>query len=183
MKKNGAGAQGPGAGKRTRPEAAIVSIAGIDLEFESGRKSLSPYRALLEKLMDAPKESALKVGRIGARASIQVQAKKLGYKLAYAEAEGCLYVRIVGYLDKDTAPSATASGGQAKASCPTNGHGPRAMILASLSQGPMTVRELARVLGVTSQSCNPTIGELVKSGSVECEDGIYRIPAVRKGAA
>ena len=173
MKKTVTGAERK---KPVRASGEIVSLADAgELDF-SGTGKLSVYRGLLLKLMDAPKESALKVGRLNARACIKKQGAGLGYKLAFAKKDGALYVKIVGVTD-DARPAVrdgAAGNGQAKA-CPTKEHGPMGMILTALSRGPMTLKEIARVLGAHMGSCVPTMEALVERGSVEDDGGIYRL--------
>ena len=83
-------------GKRTAPPTAlIVSLDGLDLRF-GNRGRTSPYRALLEQLLDSGKNSALKIGSLKARYSISKQARVLSWKVAFAEHEGYLYVNVDG---------------------------------------------------------------------------------------
>lgn len=68
-------------------DASVVSVDGLDLTFVSRRRSTSPYRVLLEQLLDTPKNSnpALKVCNLNALQSVKKQARLLGYELLFAE--------------------------------------------------------------------------------------------------
>jgi len=160
-------------GKRTAPPTAlIVSLDGLDLRF-GNRGRTSPYRALLEQLLDSGKNSALKIGSLKARYSISKQARVLSWKVAFAEHEGYLYVKVDG----------VANG---KAPAPPDGSKTAAAkrVLKALEESPLTAGEVARMLNADPATCEAVLAELVRSGSVECDGdlgkkAIYR----RKGAA
>jgi len=102
----------PAASKRPgRPKGTKLDFSGVPgevvsldslprLDFSRHQRQ-SPYDALLERLLDAPKNSALKFGDPRARATIGVRARKKGLKVEFAECDGTLYVRIVGFLNED----------------------------------------------------------------------------------
>src|SRR5579885_2356367 len=57
-------------------------------------KRRSRYRELLQRLLDSPKNSALRVKNVGARYAFAEQARALGYEAVFAEHDGWLYVKI-----------------------------------------------------------------------------------------
>lgn len=94
----------PGPPKGTKPDLSgvpgeIVSLDKLPVLDFARKARRSPYDALLEKLLDAPKNSALKFGEAKARISIAVRARKKGLKIEFAESGGALYVRVVGFTD------------------------------------------------------------------------------------
>lgn len=79
----------------------LISTANLSgLTFASGRKSKgSPYDPLLDQLDKAPKDSALRFGDPRVRVSLLARARKKGIVLAFAEADGALFVKISGHAD------------------------------------------------------------------------------------
>jgi predicted Rossmann fold nucleotide-binding protein DprA/Smf involved in DNA uptake len=153
-------------------EAEIVSLAGLDLDFSAHR--VSPYRELLEKLLDAGKDSALRVANPKARYSIVKAARALGWKVAFAIADGALYAKIVGVANQ-TGRSVSPASPAAVAS-------DLKWILKALTDGPLTAREIARQAGADTAACEAALAQLMKDKKIEVEDGIYRL-AVRKAIA
>jgi len=159
--------------KRTAPPTGkIVSLEGLDLRF-GHRGRTSPYRALLEQLLDSGKNSVLRIDNSKARYSITKQARELGWKVAFAEHEGYLYVKVDG----------VASG---KASAPPDGSQTAAArrVLKALEKSPLTAGEVARMLSADPATCEAVLAELVRSGSVECDGALGKKAIYRlKGAA
>jgi hypothetical protein len=143
--------------KRTAPPTGkIVSLEGIDLQF-GNRNRMSPYRALLEQLLDASKNSVLRIDNPKARYSITKQARELGWKVAFAEHRRYLYVKIDGVSEKPATnpieePKTAAS----------------RRVVTALEKGPLTAAEVARTLKADPAACEAVLTELVRTGSVEC---------------
>jgi len=104
----------PGPSKGTRPNfngvpGCIVASDALPegLDFAAKRARISPYDGLLEKLLEAPKNSALKFGDLRARASIIIRARKKGLRVVFAERGSELYVRIDGFIDSNDKAKAT----------------------------------------------------------------------------
>jgi hypothetical protein len=160
--------------RRKVGDVSIVSLDKLELNCDS-RSRVSPYRELLELLLDSPKNSALRIKNLNARYSVKKHARALGYKVLFAEHEGSLYVKIAGILDeKEPKPGSLSSSGK--------------LVLEALSTMPLTVKELARTIQADPASCEAVLNQLVSSGSVERDDGlgkaaIYRIVREMKGAA
>lgn len=122
-------------------------------------KRRSSYRELLERLLDSPKNSALRVKNVRARHAFEKQARALGYEIVFAQDDGCLYVKIGGPV----APK--LPGGQR--------FGPsQKLVLEALQHAPMTATEVARVLRSDSASCEAILSYLVEAGFVERDDGL-----------
>ena len=162
-----AGGTGRGRAKAVKPVGEIVSLHGVDVEFSQGKR-WSYWRRKLEELLDAPKDKdpALQTDNPKALGSIKKQAKNLGYKIASGEYKGKLYVKIVGMVAEKKAETRAAAFAV---------NGPKTLILSALKTGPLTIKEIARRLGVTPVSCRETLIELVKHGDLEGDGGIYRL--------
>jgi hypothetical protein len=151
--------------KPTKPVGEIVSSEIPELVFQTGgRKSL--FADLLTQLDDAPKGSVLKVNCLKSRASISVQARKLGFKVQFAESDGQLYCRIVAYADEKKATPGASPAPMAAS---------MAVILDALRMGPLTLKEIARKVGATPAQCDAPLRALVERKSIEHEDGVYRL--------
>jgi hypothetical protein len=175
LKQNSGGKKSPRRIARTVPEWSIVSLDSINVEF-GRRGSVSPYRVLLEQLLDAPRNSALKINNLKSRYSIIKQARALGYKVVFAEHEEGLYVKIDGMLQEDQ-PAGTKV---------TNGATEKT-ILRGLSTEPKTSAELARDLNIDPAACETVLTRLVKERVVERDTGlgksaVYRAVVKAKGA-
>jgi Fic family protein len=138
------------------------------------RKRRSPYRELLERLLDSPKNSVLRVKNVGARYAFRKQARALGYEAVFARHDGWLYVKIGGVLNQERQPE----GQRANAA--------QESVLNAFANGPMTATEVARMLKSDSASCEAVLSHLVEAGFVERDDGlgkaIYRaMPGVKYG--
>ena len=156
----------------TVPESSIVSLDSLELDLEFGkRRSVSPYRLLLEQLLDAPRNSALKINSVKSRYSIIKQARALGYRVVFAEYDQTLYVKIDGIL-QDSPPPVTRT-----ANLPSE-----EVILRSLSGGPKTVAELGRDLNVDPAACASVLTRLVKEHLVERDAGLGRSALYRANA-
>lgn len=130
---------------RTLPEAAIVSLDNLELHFGQ-RRRVSPYREMLERLLDAPRTSALRVSNLSARYSITKQARALGWKVLFAEHEGGLYVKIDGVAEEEgRKPISSASEANRK------------LVLRALSAGPLTLAELARAIQADPAFCEAVL--------------------------
>jgi hypothetical protein len=152
---------------RFRQYAKIVFLEGLDLQF-GNRNRTSPYRALLEQLLDAGKNSALQIDNPKTRYSITKQARALGWKVAFAEHEGYLYVKIDGVSEKP--PTKPTEGPKTAAS---------RRVVNALEKGPLTAAEVARTLKADPAACEAVLTE-VRTGSVECDrelgkKAIYRL--------
>jgi predicted Rossmann fold nucleotide-binding protein DprA/Smf involved in DNA uptake len=170
--------------ERIKIETAIVPVEGLDLKF-SARRREAIYRRLLEELDEAPKNSALRVNCLKSRASVNKQARALGFKVWYAEKGGVLFCKIVGYVDGEK--KSRSQGVEESRSLGVSD--PVVMVLNALKDGPLVVKEIARLLGATPESCGPVLAKLVMSGRVEADAGVYRLkgaprfaPTVRKAA-
>lgn len=152
--------------KRGALEASIVSLDELDLIF-GRRKHASPYRELLERLLDSPKNSALMVKNVSARYSIRKQARALGYELLFAEHEGSLYVKIAGVLNPEAVETTKPAGMPLKA------------VLGTLATAPKAAAEVARMLKSDAASCEAVLNKLVKSGAVERDDGLGTVAIYR----
>jgi hypothetical protein len=124
------------------------------------RKRRSPYRELLERLLDSPKNSVLRVRNIGARYAFRKQAHVLGYEALFAQHDGWLYIKLGGVLNQTM-----QSGGQGAATVHKS-------VMEAVAQVPMTAKEVARVLGSDSASCEAILSYLVRAGLVERDDGL-----------
>jgi hypothetical protein len=162
--------------KQSALDASIVPLDKLDLIF-GRRKHVSPYRELLEQLLDSPRNSALMVRNVGARYSLRKQARALGYEALFAEYEGSLYVKIAGVVN----PEAAAT----KKQRPSVG---LKFVLSALAKTPKTAAEMARILKSDTASCEAVLNKLVESGAVERDDGlgtsaIYRVVSKAKRVA
>lgn len=162
--------------RRSLPEASIVSLDKLELKFGL-RGRVSPYRELLERLLDAPRTCALKVSNLNARYSISKQARALGWKVLFAEHEGALYVKIDGVLEEQ---------GRKAGSAVPNANAK--LVLRALVPGPMTAMELARTIQADPASSEVALTTLANCGAVERDSGlgkqpIYRIAAKARGRA
>lgn len=132
------------------------------------------YRELLERLLDSPKNSVLRVKNVGIRYAFEKQARALGYQAVFAQRDGWLYVKIGGVLNEERRRSGDGVNGAHKS------------VLKALATAPMTATEVARILRSDSASCEAILSHLVEGGFVERDDGlgkpIYRAMAgVRYG--
>jgi hypothetical protein len=82
-------------------------VTQLDPELQFGKRKMSPYAALLDQLSKATDEAiaankplpGLKFAAVKAKASVWAQAKARGFKVVFAEKDGCLFVRIDGRVD------------------------------------------------------------------------------------
>jgi hypothetical protein len=122
-------------------------------------KCRSSYRELLERLLDSPENSVLRVKNVRARHAFEKQARALGYDVVFAQNGGCLYVKIEGPVTQEP-PSRQRSGPAQKS------------VLEALQHAPLTATEVARVLRSDSASCEAILSYLVEAGFVERDDGL-----------
>ena len=146
----------------------------IPVKTRVNRKRRSPYRDLLERLLDSPKNSVLRVKNVRARCAFRKQAWELGYEAEFAQRDGWLYVRIGGVLKQQRQPG--EQGARAA----------QESVLNALANAPMTATEVARMLRSDPASCEAVLSHLVEAGFVERDDGlgkaIYRaMPGVKYG--
>lgn len=136
------------------------------------RKRGSPYRELLERLLDSPKNSVLRVKSVGARYALGKEARALGFEAVFAQHDGWLYVKIAGVLNRERQRDGPRAGAAQKC------------VLEALANAPMTATEVARILRSDSASCEAVLSHLVETGLVERDDGlgmaIYRAMAGAK---
>lgn len=143
------------------PELSPVPSV-IPVKTRMKRKRGSPYRELLERLLDSPKNSVLRVKNVTARYAFEEQARALGFEAVFAQHDGWLYVKIGGVLNRKRQRS-----------------GPRASaaeesVLGALANQPMTAAEVAEIVRSDSASCEAVLGHLVEMGFVERDDGLGR---------
>jgi predicted Rossmann fold nucleotide-binding protein DprA/Smf involved in DNA uptake len=148
--------------KNWRPDSpSIVPGPALEPPAENEKRN-SMYRQLLERLLDSPKNSVLRVRNAGARDAFNKEAGALGWKAIFAEHDGWLYVKIGGVMDNERPrPEATVS--RAAQS-----------VLDALGDVPMTASEVARILRSDSASCEAVLIRLAKAGVVERDDGLGR---------
>ena len=145
--------------------AEIIPESGLGLTFRANKK-VSPYLQLLERLLNAPKGNVLKVSGTKARPSIIKCAKKLGFKVEFAERDGTLYVRINGVAREDAKPI-TPSADHCRA------------IMEALKAGPLTALELVRVLKIDIGIREVALRDLEQRGKLQREgtggSAVYRL--------
>jgi hypothetical protein len=124
------------------------------------RSRRSQYRELLQRLLESPKNSTLRVKNVGARYAFTKQARTLGYEAIFAENDGWLYVKIGGLANQKR----QSGGPRADAA--------RKAVLEAVAHIPMTATEVARVLRSDSASCEAILSHLVEAGFVERDDGL-----------
>jgi len=170
MKKGEAKSRGP------REKVIVPAAETEDVRFREGG-AVSPYRDLLDELLDAPRGSTLKIHK-AARYTATKHIRELGLKVLWGKKGEWLYIKIVGEMAEEERPltipravKQAAEGSRASAQ--------EALVLAALVQGPMTIKEIARVVGATPTSCAGTLSRMVANRMIEAEDGVYR----RMGAA
>jgi hypothetical protein len=132
----------------------------IPVKTRVNRKRRSPYRDLLERLLDSPKNSVLRVKNVNARLSIRKHAHALGYEAVFAEHEGWLYVKLAGVLNDERRRTKPVVKGAQKS------------VLDALANTPKTAAEVSRILKSDSASCEVILSHLVKAGIVERDDGL-----------
>ena len=132
----------------------------VPVKTRVNRKRRSPYRDLLECLLDSPKNSALRVKNVGARYAFRKQARALGYEAEFAQHDGWLYVRIGGVLNQGRQPEGQMAAAAQKS------------VLEAVRHVPMTATEVARILRSDSASCEAVLNHLVEAGFVERDDGL-----------
>jgi predicted Rossmann fold nucleotide-binding protein DprA/Smf involved in DNA uptake len=170
---------------RAKREIAIVTPdETADLKFrESG--AISPYKDLLEELQDAPKGSTLRIAR-SARYTALKHIRELGLKVLWGKKGDILYIKIVGTEEppltveralKMPAPPAAETNGARKV-----GSAQRLLLTTLHQNGPATLKDLARVLGVSAMQCSERLAELRERGLVECEDNVWREKTAAKTA-
>ena len=137
----------------------LVGLGDLQLVFGRGGR-LSPYDSLLRKLAEAPKGQVLKFGSKKARASVAIRAKKLGYRVSFAEHQGSLFVRFDGRVDDDIRKQRRDS------------------IAAALRKhGPLSYIALANKLreggddSLNASDVEAIVLQLVKDGSVIRQEG------------
>lgn len=151
---------------RKRPTQVTGAIvAAVECEgFEFGkRRRVSPYDALLEQLLDAPKGSVLKIetgNPASAWHSCKKRAEKKGLRAEFAEADGAIYIRIV-------------PNGPPKQSVSIVSHQACLQAIAA-EDGTATAKGILRRSGLTREVCLQALGELVKAGTVEFDGTVYR---------
>jgi hypothetical protein len=78
----------------------LVSLDGLEIDFLRRGGRVSPYDGLLDQLASAPANSGLLfMDGVRAKASLYIRGKKKGLILAFAEAAGNLYVKLLGRVD------------------------------------------------------------------------------------
>jgi hypothetical protein len=132
----------------------------VPVKTRGSRKRRSPYRELLERLLDSPKNSVLRVKDVDARHAFRKQAQALGYEAVFAQRDGFLYVKIGGVTNQEPQFSGQRAAAVQKS------------MLEAVAHAPMTATEVARVLGSDSASCEAMLSYLVKAGLVERDDGL-----------
>jgi predicted Rossmann fold nucleotide-binding protein DprA/Smf involved in DNA uptake len=125
----------------------------------AGRKRRPSYRELLERLLDSPENSVLRVKNVDSRDTFEKQARALGYEVVFAQDDDWLYIKIRGALNQKQ-PSTPRPGAAQKS------------VLEALGHAPMTATEVARVLRSDSATCEAMLTCLVEAGSVERDDGL-----------
>jgi len=166
-------------GLRTPREKAIVPPGETEgLRFRETQQ-VSVYRDLLEDLQDAPKGSTLKISR-QARYTVVKHIRDLGLKVLWARKGDWLYVKIIGEAEQPlTIERVVREAAVEKVPVSPPGPAPKralveTMILATLAQGPMTLKELARTVGATPTSLAETLSRMVGHKQIENEGGVYR---------
>lgn len=158
---------GPKAGNARAPREKRIAPPEetAELKFRESMQS-SPYRDLLEDLMDAPKGSTLKIAR-QARYTVVKHLRALGMKVLWAKRGDDLYVKVVGEAETPlTFVSAVKQTSKANDA--------ERLVLRALADGPMTVKELGREVGAAPTSLAGTLSRMVAQRSIETEDGVYR---------
>ena len=150
----------------------VVPVTAIEgLTFGSKRHG---YTQELERLLDSPKGSALKIARPSARYQVRRAEKKMGHNVEFAEKDGVLYVRIV----PDKEPVAKTAGATTGVSTATAREPMTAKIRMLLGESPMTMRRMMGGLsGEMAVALKARAEEMVTEGGLECEDGVYRLKA------
>ena len=132
----------------------------IPVKTRVSRKRGSLHRELLERLLDSPKNSALRVKNVTARYAFEKQARALGFEAVFAQHDGWLYVKIGGVVNKERQRSGPRASAAQKS------------VLGALANQPMTAAEVAGILRSDSASCEAVLGHLVEMGFVERDDGL-----------
>ena len=132
----------------------------VPVRTRASHKRRSPYRELLERLLDSPKNSVLRVKNVGTRHAIRKQARLLGYEAVFAQRDGFLYIKIDGVLNQEPHLTGRRAAAVQKS------------VLEALAHAPMTATEVARILRSDSASCEAILSSLVKAGWVERDDGL-----------
>jgi hypothetical protein len=158
-----------------------------NLRFREGGMA-SPYRDLLEDLQEARAGSALKIMR-AARATACKWIRDLGLRVTWGKDPKhpeFLYIKIVGEVPPPlTMQRAISKAAEERRAAPTvPAAAPVAgketteekLLLRTLQTGgPATLKQLARVLGVTPTACAERLSPMVDKGRLEIEDNCYRI--------
>jgi predicted Rossmann fold nucleotide-binding protein DprA/Smf involved in DNA uptake len=154
-----------------------------DVRFrESGAGMVSMYRDLLEDLQDAPRGSTLKIART-ARYTALKHIRTLGLKVLWGKKGEDLYIKIVGSADEVERPltittavkeAAAAAARPTVATVERKNSLEETIILQALAQGPLTAKELSRMVGASLTSVAGTLSRMVGHKQIENEDGVYR---------
>lgn len=133
------------------------------LIFVARNNKVSPYDAPLRELAEATKANGpgafLEFGDVRARVSVAVRARKLGFRVSFATANGKLYVRFDGLLAGDLKGSR------------------REKILAALKNGTQTAHKIniaVRDSGDTTfdaQTAEVILATLMREGYVIAREG------------
>lgn len=142
-----------------RPRRPTVPLPMSELPANNKERD-SVCRQLLERLLDSPRNSVLRVRNAGTRDAFNNAAMALGWKAMFAEHDGWLYVKIGGVLSNERLRAEPTVSGTAKS------------VLDALADVPMTASEVARLLTSDSASCEAILIRLVKAGLVERDDGL-----------
>jgi predicted Rossmann fold nucleotide-binding protein DprA/Smf involved in DNA uptake len=145
-----------------------IVIAPEGLDFT--RRNRSKYKDILDKLLDAPNGSVLKLSNPKARASINKQAKAMDLTLAFVEFEGALFVKIV----PNKPPKPTS---------PPFRDARTDTILKLLTVEPKTLKAIAKQTGLIPDIISQDLTLLINRGLVEVDDGIYRRKSVAQTKA
>jgi hypothetical protein len=150
--------------KRAAPDMSgvpgtLVSLDGLDIDFAKWNRA-SPYDALLEKLVNAPPNSALLFANgLRARASICARAKKKGLIVGLAEKGPDLYVKFIGRVEDNEKESR------------------RKKIKQLLRLGPLNCIQIATKLReggdgvVDAQLVDTILAQMQKAGDVIRQEG------------
>ncbi len=173
----------PGRATRAPREVAIAPPEETaELKFREGGQ-VSPYRDLLEDLQDAPKGSTLKIER-AARYTAVKHIRDLGLKVLWGKDKmhpDVLYIKIVGEAEQPLTVAraiSTAAAERVNLNQPSGRlpNGAQALLVRTLkTEGPTVLKKLAGVLGVSAIEAATQLAPLIEKGTVEMEDGCYRI--------